>query len=571
MRTERDLRHHLERIDGKGYRAYKDLQGEYDMGDHTLSIDHVQGDPFASPSRIRVFVDVKRAGFPEDTYNTLSREIALRDLLTRHFSKNARGSSGKNRGMGKSGLISMDTPGQEVLERSSILVNGSTIEARFLMGLPAFGRRIAGRQASDMFFKDLPRIVKASLFFENLDNNEIYYHILMNEDSGHIRSLLGKKGLIAFVANGSILPRRSGIDDRPMEGNEVIPFRSPPDLEVTLNAPNRGDVTGMGIPRGITLIVGGGYHGKSTLLSAIEVGIYDHIIGDGRELVITDPSAVKIRAEDGRRVENVDISPFISNLPLGKDTGSFSTEDASGSTSQAANIIEAIEAGAGTLLIDEDTSATNFMIRDHRMQELVTKDKEPITPFIDRVRQLHQELSISTVLVIGGSGDYFDVADLVICMEGYVPVNRTSEAREIADRYRTERVSEGKGAIAPITERIPIPSSFDPSRGRRDVKINARDISTISFGNETIDLSRIEQIVHRSQTRAIGDAIHRATMMMDGKRTLKEVLDQLDDRLDEGGLDALGGPPVGDRAYFRSLELACAINRLRTLKMKQRR
>ncbi|MCK5772822.1 MAG: ABC-ATPase domain-containing protein [Thermoplasmata archaeon] len=571
MRTERDLGSDLARIDGKGYRAYRDIQGEYDMGEYTLSIDHVQGDPFAAPSRIRVFVDMEAAAFPDDTYNNLSREIALRDLLTRHFSMNARGAGGKSRGMGKSGLIGMDTPGQEVLERTSILVSGSHIEARFLMGLPAFGRRIAGRQAAEMFLKDLPMIVRNSLFFKSLDRKEIYDHIQQNEDSGHIRSLLGKKDLIAFVANESILPRRSGIDDRQMGGDDVVPFLSPPDLEVTLNTPNRGDITGMGIPRGITLIVGGGYHGKSTLLSAIELGIYDHILGDGRELVITDPSAVKIRAEDGRRVENVDISPFISDLPLGKDTGSFSTEDASGSTSQAANIIEALEAGAGTLLIDEDTSATNFMIRDHRMQELVTKDKEPITPFIDRVRQLHDELAVSTILVIGGSGDYFDVADLVICMEGYVPMNRTSEAREIAERYRAERVTEGKGTISPITPRIPIPSSFDPSRGRRDVKITTRDISTISFGNDTIDLSRIEQMVHRSQTKAIGDAIHRATMMMDGKRTLKEVLDELDDRLDEGGLDALGGPPSGDRAYFRSLELACAINRLRTLEMKQRR
>ncbi len=571
MRTERELGSDLKRIDGKGYRAYKDIQGEYEMDGYRLSIDHVQGDPFAAPSRVRVFVDMESAAFPDDTYNTLSREIALRDLLTRHFSRNAGGSTGGNRGIGKSGLISMDTPGQEVLERTSILLNGSSIEARFLMGLPAFGRRIAGRQAADMFLGDLPRIVKASLLFESLDRKAIYEHILLCEDSDHIRSMLREKGLIAFVANGSILPRRSGIDDRPMVGDDVVPFRSPPDLQITLNTPNRGEVTGMGIPQGVTLIVGGGYHGKSTLLSALEVGIYDHIPGDGRELVITDPSAVKIRAEDGRRVENVDISPFISDLPLGKDTRSFSTEDASGSTSQAANIIEALEAGAGTLLIDEDTSATNFMIRDHRMQELVTKDKEPITPFIDRVRQLHEELSVSTVLVIGGSGDYFDVADLVICMEGYIPVNRTSEARGIADKYRTERVSEGKGTITPITPRVPISSSFDPSRGRREVKIGARDLSTISFGNETIDLSRIEQIIHRSQTKAIGDAIHRATMMMDGKRTLREVLEQLEDRLDEAGLDGLGGPPVGDRAYFRSLELACAINRLRTLKMKQRR
>ena len=101
----------------------------------------------------------------------------------------------------------------------------------------------------------------------------------------------------------------------------------------------------MGIRKGITLIVGGGYHGKSTLLKALEAGVYNHIAGDGREFVITDDTAFKLRAEDGRSITGVDISPFIKNLPNKKDTVHFSTEDASGSTSQAANLMEALESG----------------------------------------------------------------------------------------------------------------------------------------------------------------------------------------------------------------------------------
>ena len=170
-----------------------------------------------------------------------------------------------------------------------------------------------------------------------------------------------------------------------------IHFVSPSSMEVTLNLPNHGPLKGMGIPKGITLIVGGGYHGKSTLLEALELGVYNHIAGDGREYVITESDAVKIRAEDGRSIKSADISLFINDLPNGKDTCCFYTEDASGSTSQAANVMEAIETGSRLLLIDEDTSATNFMIRDELMQRVVKRSQEPITPFIERVQWLAQE------------------------------------------------------------------------------------------------------------------------------------------------------------------------------------
>ncbi|MFQ6091129.1 MAG: ABC-ATPase domain-containing protein [bacterium] len=572
MRAPSDLRNILRRIDGRGYKAYKDVQGIYDFGEFVLFIDHVQGDPFATPSRVRVRVPQRVARYPQDTYSNKSRRVGLCDFLTRAFGRSMRKTVKGLRGTGKSGLIEIDTPGQEILERTSVLINDDWVEARFVMGLPAAGRRVLAKEAEAMFFDEVPSIIAASLRFENNDRRSLYHHIEVGEDQDWLRAQLERLGLVAFVANGSVLPRASGVDDRPLTRGRVVAFQSPPSLEVTVELPNTGLKKGMGIPTGVTLIVGGGYHGKSTLLDALERGVYNHIAGDGREYTVTRSDAVKIRAEDGRRIEGVDISPFISNLPFEHQTTAFSTDDASGSTSQAANIIEALEVGAKVLLMDEDTSATNFMIRDHRMQELVAKEKEPITPFIDKVRLLFREQGISTVLVIGGSGDYFDVADTVIAMDTYLPEDVTSQAREIARRYRAERRDEGGRTFGQPTPRIPIAGSFDPSRGRREVKVDAKGLRTLLFGRHTVDLSAVEQLVDRSQTRAIGDSLLKASReYMKCNRSLNEILDLLMGEIETRGLDSLNSRPVGNYALPRRFEIAAAINRLRTLKVTQTR
>ncbi|UCE40593.1 MAG: ABC-ATPase domain-containing protein [Candidatus Aminicenantes bacterium] len=568
MRSKEDLRATLRRIDGRGYKAYKDIEGNFDFRDYVLHVDRAQGDPFATPSNLRVRVNQKLAGFSRDTFGNRSREIALRDFITRAFLGASRKYGKGGRGTGKSGLLTIDQPDQEILERTSVFVTEEFVEARFVMGLPAFGRKIAGRHAESMFFEELPQIVRHSLFCENIDSEVMIRHIQTAEDADALRDQLEGLDLVAFVADGAVLPRASGIDSRPLDEGKVVPFESPQSLRVTMELPNRGKISGMGIPMGVSLIVGGGYHGKSTLLKALEMGIYNHIPGDGRELVVAIPSAVKIRAEDGRRIQKVDISPFINNLPFEQKTQEFSTEDASGSTSQAANTIEALEIGARVLLIDEDTSATNFMIRDHRMQELVSKDREPITPFIDKIQQLHRDQKVSTVLVIGGSGDYFDVADSVICMVEYKPMDMTEKARAIAEKYKAERKSEGGDRFGRITQRIPLAGSFDPSKGRKAVKISPKGLKTILFGVHPIDLAGIEQIVDTSQTRAIGEAINYAVKQMDGRRTLPEVVDIVLKDIREKGLDVLSPRPVGDFAGFRNLELAAAINRLRTLGIK---
>ncbi len=571
MADVQDLKRLLSRLDGRGYKAYKELQGRrFDFPTFTLVVDHVQGDPFAPPSRLRVLVPQEVARFPRALYGSKSREVALRDALTREVDRALRAVSGR-RGTGRSGLLAIDRPGQQVLERTSVFIDDERVEVRFVAGLPARGRTVLGREAIAMLCDDLPRVVERALFYEHLDADALRRHVETAEDADWLRARLEGLGLVAFVADGSVLPRRSGVDDRPMvEG--AVPFRAPASLRVEVELPNAGRVTGMGVPKGVTLIVGGGYHGKSTLLRALELGVYNHIPGDGRERVVTDAGAVKVRAEDGRRVACVDISPFIADLPRGRSTTCFSTDDASGSTSQAANIMEALEAGARVLLLDEDTSATNFMIRDRRMQALIAKEHEPITPFLDKVRPLYRDHGVSTVLVMGGSGDYFDVADTVIAMIEFVPHDVTAQAKAIAQAYRTERRPEGGERFGRITPRVPLPESVDPSKGRKAVKLKVHDVEEIAFGAEEIDLSAVEQIVHPSQTRAIARAlVHARRRYIDGRRTIPEILDAVMRDLDEQGLDVLSPSPLGDLARFRRYELAAALNRLRTLEVRQKR
>jgi predicted ABC-class ATPase len=568
MQDSRELERVIRRIDNRGYKAYQEIRGEYRFEFFTLSIDHVQADPFAAPSRVRIKVPLSAAGFPAELSRGRGREIAFCDYLARCFHIAASSGAGGRAGSGKSGLIGIERPGQEILERTSVVIRDQQIEARIVVGLPAFGRRIAGEQAMEIFFSRLPALVEQAFHAPQIDLGALALHVQVKEDADHLRDLLEKNDLVAFVANGAILPRRSGVDERPMTGGPLVPFCSPPSLEVGFDLPHRGTVAGMGVKKGITLIVGGGFHGKSTLLSAIEQGIYDHIPGDGREYVVSTRGAVKIRAEDGRNVQNVDISPFISNLPFGRDTRAFSTADASGSTSQAASIVESLEMGADLLLIDEDTSATNFMIRDHRMQELVAKDREPITPFIDRARTLFARYGTSAILVVGGSGDYFDIADTVICMHEYIPEDCSARALEISHASASRRTREA-GPMEDFRRRAPLPESFDARKGRSEEKVSARGINTILFGVTPVDLGAVEQLVDTSQTTAIGRGMVYATRYMDGSCSLTEVIGRVCDDIREHGLDILAPYPRGDMAGFRGFELAAAINRLRTVTMRQ--
>ena len=535
MKSSEDLRARLRAIDHRGYPAYKDLKGQYDFGDYVLSIDHVQGDPFAAPSRLSVHVNGRRAGFPAEYYDSREKRITLQDHLTRLFGAQLARGSKKAGGSGKSGLLAASRCGQEVLERTACRVEAGNVVLRFEAGFPARGRTI------------LPGCVLSSLYYRRISQEKLRAAIELCEDQQYIRETLPELGLCAFIADGSILPRESGVSDRPMEG--AVPFRSPESLRVTLTLPHRGQVSGMGIPKGITLFVGGGYHGKSTVLQALQNAVYNHIGGDGRELVIADASAWKLRSEDGRSICGTDISPFIRQLPGRKDTRHFSTEDASGSTSQAANLMESIEAGSRLLLIDEDTSATNFMIRDRLMQQVVAPAEEPIIPFIERVRSLYEDFGISSVIVAGSSGSYFHVADQIIQMKEYVPYDITERAKKAAADFPVFSIPQGRFPEY-SKKRCPRPNAALKKDDR--LKLKAQGTSELSLNYDTVELRYLEQLRDSEQTMALAYLLkYMELSLMDGRRSMTELADLIEKQLDERGLESLfasGGAASSARA-----------------------
>lgn len=570
MQAAADLQRELRAIHRKGYPAYKGLRGVYQFRGYQLSIDHVQGDPFASPSALSVFISHKQAGFPEACYREKYARIALQDDLTRRFGKATGKFCYQAKGSGKSGVISVSSCGQEILERTACEIAKEGIKARFFVGFPANGRTINAVELEKILFEYLPKCVEQTFFYRNLPAKEVEAVLFLAEDQQAIRQELKKQGMLAFVANGAVLPRESGVSDRPMKNS--IPFVSPKSMEMTLRLPHRGEITGMGIKKGITLIAGGGYHGKSTLLQALEKGVYNHIGGDGREYVITDETALKLRAEDGRKISNVDISLFINHLPNGRDTKCFSTLDASGSTSQAANIMEGIEAGSRLLLIDEDTSATNFMVRDELMQRVITRSKEPITPFLERAKDLYEKADVSTILVVGSCGSYFYIADTIIQMDNYRPVDITEETKKLLKEYKAPQI-QAPGFALPVKKRsLALGSATAKRRNYRgtavlEERLKLKVLSKDAFvlGKETVDLRYVEQLADREQTTTLGYLLKYAKEQYEGETPeLETLVKRLMEKIEREGLAAVCGSayvPAG-MAMPRVQEVFACFNRV---------
>lgn len=577
MQSSTDLQQLLHSIDHKSYPAYKSLKGTYRFPAYTLSIDHVQGDPFASPSHISVQVPLKRAGFPQFCLKSALIRVTLSDYLTRQFAAQMARFSFRAKGSGKSGLISVSQCGPEVLARTACQIDNDPqnglITARFFVGFPANGRSINAKELEKILFDFLPVCVEKTFYYRNLNAAEVKQTIDLCEDQYTIRKEMEKRKLVAFVADGAILPRESGVSSHPMKNAKA--FTSPESLRVTVELPHKGTITGMGIPEGITLIVGGGYHGKSTLLNALDMGVYNHVAGDGREYVLTDATALKLRSEDGRFIKDVDISMFINDLPNGKDTRCFSTEDASGSTSQAAGIIEGMESGSCVFLLDEDTSATNFMVRDAFMQRLIAPDKEPITPFLERACDLYAQAGISTVLVAGSSGAFFHIADTVIQMDSYVPVDITEKAKALCNEFPIPETSVRPFAM-PESHRI---MTTDPKavgkkrdyrtgavRGEESLKVKLQGKDGFSLGKQTVDLRYIEQLIDCEQTASLGLLLKYAVeKLADSKKTLPEIVQFIETQLEEKGLSAFmeGKYISGGYAIPRVQEIYSCFNRYR--------
>ena len=548
MKTAEELRSALRAIDHRSYPAYKSLAGSWSFGTYVLNIEHVQGDPFAAPSQLSVMLDRKIAGFPAGCWEAPWNRKALEDYLLRRFARQAGRFSRQAKGSGKSGVLAVTAPGQEVLERTDCQVRAGAVTLRFEVGFPANGRTINARELEKILFDFLPICVEQGLLYASALKGEVAQVIALAEDQHFIREELERLELAAFVADGSILPRESGVSDRPMK--DAVPFQSPKELAVTLELPHRGTVRGMGIRRGITLIAGGGYHGKSTLLKALERGVYDHIAGDGREYVITDATAVKIRAEDGRKVTDTDISLFINHLPSGRDTTRFSTLDASGSTSQAANIAEALEAGSRVLLMDEDTSATNFMVRDELMQAVIAREQEPITPFLERAMDLWQKAGVSLILVVGSCGAYFHIADKVVQMDTYRARDITGQAKAaLVGRPAPALTAPGfhlpsRGRVVDLSSDSQIRKNYRGDGYRQErLKVKCFGKTAFSVGDRELDLRYVEQLADAGQTRALAYMVRYAREHLAG-RTVEDVVAALMKLMEEEGLGAVCGGGV---------------------------
>lgn len=545
-----------------------------------LSVDHVQSDAYAAPSRIRVIVPWAETGLPKEYLDSEIKRIALCDFVSRvagsiiqakHLDQNVGSSNGGWSGP-KGGAFSFCMPGQEILPRTSAMISGSeSIELRLAVSLPAAGRTVLGQQAFTILSTNLVALTKGSLFHSQLDQGRLAQHIQSAEDQHSLRLQLKQNGLTAFLANGSILPRASGASQKPMDSQTAVLFKSPKEFEVTLATASGRRFTGMGIPNGVTLLTGGGFHGKSVLLAALELGVYNHIPGDGREAVVTEPNSVKVRAEDGRVVSKTDISPFISKLPAGKDTTVFSTEDASGSTSMAANIQEALEVGCTSLLIDEDCSATNLLVRDNRMQALIRN--EPITPLISKARSLYDERGVSTIIVIGGLGDWLAVADRVVLMDSYIPKDITSEAKKVVQEFPSV-VTQDKtyGSIPKRVLKLDLRatrSPFAPRKGFISMNPQVKDaVDDPSKAESGIDLNWLDQMVEIGQSRLLAVLLQKIATKTEAKAlTFDEILRLMEDMIgvDKSLPTSLSG---GDLVSVRRFELAAALSRIRGMALR---
>ena len=541
----------LKKIEKQNYRAYQQIKGQYDFSDYTFFIDYVQADPYASASRVRAVRPWSVTGLAWLREKSDAYQIAARDFIARRFAELSKQESS----------LSIALTGQVVMDNTAVLFTEEGIELRFRVNLPAEGRSVLGKKATNLLTFHLPKFIRRATLERELDIEALVKHCEVIEDQDFMRSQLKELGLMAFVGNGSVLPRVAGNCDLPMK--DAVSLTAPESLEVTINTPNQGPIKGMGIRKGITLIVGGGFHGKSTLLNAIERSIYNHIPGDGREHIVTDSDAMKIRAEDGRSVHNLNLSNYINHLPMGKNTADFSTQDASGSTSQAAWLQESIEAGATSLLIDEDTSATNFMIRDERMQALVNKGDEPITPLVDRIGQLRDELDISTVIVMGGSGDYLDVADTVIQMHDYLAVDVTEKAKQVIIQHPTERHNESESPLETFRPRSLNRAALQKILVDGKFRVSAKGVDSLRFGKEFTDLSALEQLESSSEVNAIGWLWFQLAQLPGwSSNPAKEVAQMLAN--DWSKLM----PNQGDLAKPRTLDVMAALNRMRKSQFK---
>lgn len=490
-----NLKSKIQRFNKCKYHLYQGLLGSYQFEKFIMNIDHIQADPFAPPSKITIKVPYENTLFPSSFIETDIRKVAFCDFIARYIASHIRTFTKDGKGSGNGGFCGIRYGTQKVIESNAVMIKDNHIELKFLVGFPAFGRSIASKEAIETLVHEIPTLIEHCVLNSDTMTVTIQEFITLAERQQELRTLCSHAGIVSFIANGSILARASAIDDKPMSSKKAKTFKSPKELEKSFTLSDGFHVTGMAIPKGVTLIAGGGFHGKSTLLSAISNAIYNHIPGDGREYCITDESAVFLRAEDGRSVSGIDISSFIHNLPNRQRSDFFYTENASGSSSQAANLVESCEMGSSLLLIDEDISATNFLIRDTRMRALVPDEKETITPLIAHIADLKSK-GISIVMVTGALGDFMAVADKVIIANNYEYTDQTVHANQIMEQFPLVEVE-----ATPIDLRFNRTVNNDSIEyiGKKGMAIIAGEPGKVYLGREIIDMSAWNHLYDVSQ------------------------------------------------------------------------
>ena len=571
-------------LQGKNYGLYKSLADRsWDFGDFVLEFLHVQGDPYAPASRVMIKASLLMLGFPSEWGGTFERRLALSDYLYRRLSSLVR-----EKYPDRDASVVFDTAGPEMLVRNALWVDNGELRACLQVRLPGDGRKIQAEAAAEILTMVLPDLVSAALYNSGESKKdgvepELVEHYRVLAERKEILSQLEERGLCAFVPDGAVLPRASGLSELPMEG--AVPFVAPEEMAVTLVANGR-EIRGMGIPKGITVISGGAFHGKSTLLQALTKAVYPHIPGDGREGIVVSESAVRVGVEDGRSVRGTDLSQFVRDLPGGISTKNFTTACASGSTSEAANLMEAMEAGSDVFLIDEDSSAVNFLIRDVRVRKLLGDDREPLIPLTDRIREIKGR---SFILVAGACGDFLDLADNIIVMASYKAECARINGKNVAAGLADSVFGSAAGDAAKIVPGLPafvepqcrdfaeyvkplLPSLRPASAVERQVKVKISGDTLLQIGFLVSDTSKAGALVDKQQRFGAGfmllNLCQNAASNNDAdgesaKATIMERINALCEKIKNVGFRNLPQGLSREMSLPRPIDIACVLYRLR--------
>lgn len=564
MRDKKEFYNSLQAIDGRRYSEYAGLIGDFDFARYVLKINHV--DEENVPVLLVVRVPQIIAAFPPHLFNSPVRRTALEDMLTRKLAVAIDDQANYDASGISRRRLSVAAPGQKILPRTSMVVTEEYVEARIYVDLASNQGRVDGASANEIFFEDLPEVVNSSLIYCNLNEHEVDNFVDVMEDADQIRQVLSTRGLIAFAGDGSLLAR-AGNTDLPDEGGSTLSV--PEELTVEVEVPNKGSLRGLGVPGGLTVVLGDDYSGRKGFLKALAGGIYNHVPGDGREFVVTVPDAVYISGESSRSVQRVDISPFIQQTGDGTNTTRYTSVAADPCASQAAATLEALEVGARVLFYDESDSSPSFLSRDSRLHGLLPAAENRVLPLSSRVRELVDELGVSVVVAGCTSvSEFIPLADTVLRIDGYKVYDVTHQAKEVqVDGIPS---APNAAALAEVADksRWVVPTSLDPSSGKEEECIHADTIDQLTFGRSVIDLSSVIQLADRFQTQTIGHILYYAKLRyMDEGRPIREILDLVDRDLSSEGLECLCRELNGNLARPRRYEIAAALNRLNSLRI----